>query len=132
MANDTSGRPAKLPTGLSGGGLPAQVTEIERRLGADEPPPWPVNAELSVVGKPTPRLDGRLKVTGAARYTADVRLPGMLYARTVVSVHPHARIVSIDTSEAERHPLVRAVHVLDHLMGAAQLRDKSQELPSKF
>jgi xanthine dehydrogenase YagR molybdenum-binding subunit len=104
----------------------ADVRDVERTVPVDEPPPLPVNAQLRVIGKRTPRLDGRAKVTGAARYTADIRLPGMLFARVVRSPHPHARIRSVDTSAAERHPGVRAVHVLDHIRGSASLRDKSE------
>lgn len=55
------------------------------------------------------RLDGPLKVTGRARYTADLRLPGLLRARFLLSPHPHARIVSIDTTAARRVPGVHAV-----------------------
>ena len=80
-------RMVRVRTGIVG----AKVEEIEREVCADEPPPLGLNAELSVLGKRTPRVDGRLKVTGAARYTADVRLPGMLFARMVTSSHPHAR-----------------------------------------
>ena len=58
-------------------------------------------------------------VTGAARYTVDVRLPGMLFARILRSPHPHARILSIDTSAAERHSGVRAVHVVTENSRAA-------------
>ena len=54
-------------------------------------------------------------VTGAARYTVDVRLPGMLFARILRSPHPHARIL-FDTSAAERHSGVRAVHVVTEIM----------------
>lgn len=120
----------RLPAGrvFPGG---AELTDVERAIPPDEPPPWPVNKDLAVVGKPAPRLDGPLKVTGAARYTADVRLPGMLHARVVRSPHPHAKVLSIDTSAAERHPGVRAVHVLEHLRDSAVLRDPRQELPSK-
>lgn len=121
-------RTEQLPSGIVG----ATMTEVERDVPFDEPPPLPLNAKLSVIGKPTPRIDGRLKVTGAARYTADVRLPGMLYACLVTSPHPHARVRSIDTSAAERHPAVRAVHVLDRVLGNAELRDKSKELPAKY
>jgi xanthine dehydrogenase YagR molybdenum-binding subunit len=110
----------------------AKVEEIEREVSADEPPPLGLNSELSVVGKRTPRVDGRLKVTGAAKYTADVRLPGMLFARMVTSPHPHARILSIDTSAAVSHPNVRAVHILERVRDVAELRDKSKELPSKY
>lgn len=122
---------ARLPTGIVHPGG-SEVKETERGVPEGEAPPWPVNAQLSVVGKRTPRLDGPLKVTGAATYTADVRLPGMLHARVVRSPHPHARVRSIDVSAAERHPGVRAVHVLEHLRGSAVLRDPSKELPSRY
>ncbi|HWE26796.1 MAG TPA: molybdopterin-dependent oxidoreductase [Polyangia bacterium] len=84
----------------------------------DEPPLWPTSDKLKTVGKPQPRLDGTLKVTGRARYTADVRLPRMLFARRVTSPHPHARVVSIDVSAAERLPGVKAVHVVERNEGA--------------
>ncbi|HEY8041020.1 MAG TPA: xanthine dehydrogenase family protein molybdopterin-binding subunit [Polyangiaceae bacterium] len=118
----------KVPVGIAGDGL----TEIERTISADEPPPLPPNVMLASIGKPTARLDGRLKVTGAARYTSDVRLPGMLFARIVRSPHAHARILAIDTGAAERVPGVRAVQIVEHLLGSAQLRDPSKELPSSF
>ncbi|HBY96818.1 MAG TPA: dehydrogenase [Chloroflexi bacterium] len=66
-------------------------------------------AELNVVGKPAPRKDGYAKVTGTATFFADVQLPGMLEAKLLLSPHPHARIVSIDTSKAEALPGVYAV-----------------------
>jgi CO/xanthine dehydrogenase Mo-binding subunit len=66
-------------------------------------------SEYAVVGRPLPRVDARDKVTGAARYTADVRLPGMLRGKILRSPHPHARIVRLDTTRAERLPGVRAV-----------------------
>ncbi len=65
--------------------------------------------DYAVVGKPLPRVDAREKVTGAARYTADVRLPGMLHARILRSPLAHARIVRVDTSRAERLKGVHAV-----------------------
>lgn len=55
------------------------------------------------------RLEGADKVTGRARYAADVRLPGLLYARIVRSPYPHARIRRVDASGAERIPGVHAV-----------------------
>jgi xanthine dehydrogenase YagR molybdenum-binding subunit len=109
--------------GVVGHGLEPIAHAVPR----DEPPPWPPNSELSVVGRGTPRLDARAKVTGAARYTFDVQLPNMLHARCAVSSMPHARIKSIDTSAAERYPGVRAVHVLERVLGIAQLRNSAQE-----
>jgi len=62
-----------------------------------------------VIGQPIPRIDNTGKVTGEARYTADVLLPGTLWAKTLRSPYSHARIVRIDTSRAEKAPGVRAV-----------------------
>jgi CO/xanthine dehydrogenase Mo-binding subunit len=64
---------------------------------------------LSVVGKSVPRVDARDKVTGCAEYVSDMELPGMLHAKVLRSAYAHARILSIDTSEAEKLPGVRAV-----------------------
>ena len=64
---------------------------------------------LRVVGTRPVRHDGVDKVTGRARYAADINLPGMLYGKILRSPHAHARIVSIDTSKAEALPGVRAV-----------------------
>jgi xanthine dehydrogenase YagR molybdenum-binding subunit len=102
-------------------------TDSHARVPDDEPPPWPHNASLQVVGQPTARLDGRAKVTGEARYTADVRRPGMLFARRLASPHARAHVKSIDTSAAEKLPGVRAVHVLDHLREGARLRNPTGE-----
>ena len=58
--------------------------------------------ELSVVGKNVIRLDARTKVLGKDEYCADIKLPGMLHAKVLGSPHPHAKILSIDTSAAEK------------------------------
>ena len=57
------------------------------------------------------RLDGPDKVTGRAKYTFDIKRPGMLYGRIVRSPHPHARVVSVDLSAAQRAPGVKAALV---------------------
>ena len=72
-------------------------------------PAWDAETALTIVGQPHPRLEGREKVTGRARYASDVRLPGQLYARVLRSPHPHARVRGIDISQAERAPGVHAV-----------------------
>ena len=59
--------------------------------------------------EPEYRVEGPLKVTGAARYTADVLMPGMLWLAYTRSPRPHARIVAIDTSAARQVPGVHAV-----------------------
>jgi xanthine dehydrogenase molybdenum-binding subunit len=65
--------------------------------------------EFSIVGKSTPRIDAYERVTGQAQYTGDIQLPGMLYARVLRSPLPHAKILSIDTSKAEKLQGVKAV-----------------------
>ena len=62
-----------------------------------------------VIGKPLPRVDGVERVTGKARYAADVLIPGTLFGATLKSPHAHARIVRIDTAAARRLPGVHAV-----------------------
>jgi 4-hydroxybenzoyl-CoA reductase subunit alpha len=65
--------------------------------------------EFSVIGKPVPMVDGAAKVTGKGLYTDDLRLPGMLFSRILRSTYPHAKILKLDTSRAERIPGVMAV-----------------------
>jgi CO/xanthine dehydrogenase Mo-binding subunit len=65
--------------------------------------------ELAVIGKPIPKADAGEKVLGRAEYIHDFSLPNMLYARILYADRPHARILSIDTSVAEKLPGVKAV-----------------------
>ena len=65
--------------------------------------------QYKVIGTRPIRHDGLDKVTGRAVYGADVKLPGMIWGAILRSPHPHARINSIDTSEAEAMEGVRAV-----------------------
>jgi xanthine dehydrogenase YagR molybdenum-binding subunit len=64
---------------------------------------------MNAIGEPLSRSDGRLKVTGGARYTADIALAGAAHAAIVHSTIASGRIVSIDTSVAERAPGVLVV-----------------------
>ena len=114
-------------------GIPQNgLQQKQREVPLDEPPPLPANSELTYIGKPTQRYDGSAKAMGKGKYTADIQLPGMLYARMVDATIPHGRIVSIDTSEAEKLPGVRAVHVIEHVYGVAELRDPKLETPSRY
>ncbi|MCG6893640.1 MAG: xanthine dehydrogenase family protein molybdopterin-binding subunit [Desulfobacteraceae bacterium] len=63
----------------------------------------------SIIGKDVPRNDAVAKATGAAAYTDDMKLPGMLHGKLLRSPLPHARIRRIDTSRAERLPGVKCV-----------------------
>jgi carbon-monoxide dehydrogenase large subunit len=62
-----------------------------------------------VVGKPTPRVEGQLKVTGKALYSADLTLPDSLWGKCLRSPIPYGRIKRIDTSKAMTVPGVKAV-----------------------
>ena len=64
---------------------------------------------LTIVGMSVPRVGLADKVRGEIRYTADLKLPGMLYGKVVRSPHAHARIVRIATARAEAMPGVCAV-----------------------
>lgn len=77
-----------------------------------------------VIGTRPIRPDGVDKVTGRAVYGADVQLPRLAHGKVVRSPHAHARILSIDTSEAERMPGVLAVCTAEDLplvTGSARL-----------
>ncbi len=94
-------------------GYHEHFSTITRSVPDDEPPPWDAATPLNVVGKPVPRVDARDKVTGKAKYTRDIRLPGMLYGVIVRSPYAAAEIRSVDTAAAEKMPGVHAVYVLD-------------------
>ena len=64
---------------------------------------------LNVAGTSVVRRDLEVKLTGEARYTADLKLPGMLHGAILRSPHPHANVLRIDASEALRLPGVHAV-----------------------
>jgi len=97
------------------GAPPAGAAPAQGRGGPPAPPsalalkyPWP--AKPTLIGTRVKRIDGPDKVTGRAKYTYDIVRPGMLYGKIVRSSLPHARIVSIDTSEAQRAPGVKVVY----------------------
>jgi len=105
MAKPPSLRTQTYPSGIASVGLGT----IARQVSPEEPPPLPPNGELAVIGKSFPRPNGRAKVTGAVRFTVDIALPGMLFARVLRSPLPHAVVRSIDLEAAARQPGVRAV-----------------------
>src|SRR5437867_11946440 len=88
--------------------IEGEVHEETVVVDGDEPQPWEDGREFAIVGRPINRVDGRERVTGAAKYTYDMHPPGTLYAAVLRCPQPHARIVSVDTSEAERLLGVRA------------------------
>ena len=73
---------------------------------------WPDAEHRNLIGKRIPRVDAPAKVSGQAKYTYDVHRPDMLFGKVVRCPYAHARIVSIDTSAAEKMPGVTAVYVV--------------------
>jgi xanthine dehydrogenase YagR molybdenum-binding subunit len=77
-----------------------------------------VNTETekrTVVGKPTNRIEGPLKVTGTAKYSSDHQFPGMVYAVPVGATISNGTVKSIDTSAAKKMPGVIAIYHKDNL-----------------
>ena len=70
---------------------------------------YAADATLTAIGKPTTRVDGPQRVTGRARYTQDIALPGMLHVRILRSPYPRARVRKVDASRALALPGVRGV-----------------------
>jgi xanthine dehydrogenase YagR molybdenum-binding subunit len=73
---------------------------------------WPDAEHRTLIGKRTTRVDSPVKVSGQAKYTYDVHRPGMLYGKVLRCPYAHAKVVSIETSAAEKIPGVKAVHIV--------------------
>ncbi len=86
---------------------------LEVHPAAGDLKPWDNESRLRTVKGRHVRLEAPLKVTGRARYTSDVRLPGMLWAKMVRAPIPAGYIVRIETAKAERLPGVKAVWTTD-------------------
>ena len=84
-------------------------------------------AETKLVGQNYETPDIRAKVTGRARYSEDFRAPGMLFARLLLSPYAHAKVRSIDTSEAAALPGVKAILLPEDVPGPKdQVNDMGQ------
>jgi xanthine dehydrogenase YagR molybdenum-binding subunit len=75
-------------------------------------PSWPEAKDRRLIGQRISRLDGPAKASGRAKYTYDLKPPGMLWARMLRCPHAHARIKVLDVSAAKSMPGVRAVRVI--------------------
>ena len=84
----------------------------EVAISPGDPAPWDPSTKFTIVGTRVPRLDGRAKTTGEARYSIDVRLPGMLYGRILRCPFAAATVQSIDLSDAQKMKGVKAVLAL--------------------
>jgi xanthine dehydrogenase YagR molybdenum-binding subunit len=84
-----------------------EVSPIE--IEAPEEKEIPTWEETTIIGKKIPRVDSYERVSGCAKFSSDINLPGMLYAKVLRSPHPHADIIDIDISKAESLPGVKGV-----------------------
>src|SRR5215470_10871159 len=73
---------------------------------------WPDREHRTVIGTRVTRVDSPTKVSGRAKHTYDVHRPGLLYGRVLRCPYAHAKVVSIDTSAAEKMPGVKAVQIV--------------------
>lgn len=73
---------------------------------------WPPMDKRRVMGKPYERVDGLEKSSGKAKYSQDIKLPGLLYGMLLTSPYAHAKVRSIDISEAQKMPGVKAVSII--------------------
>jgi xanthine dehydrogenase YagR molybdenum-binding subunit len=108
-------KPAEVPTVTytvkAGHASNPQTLEVHAAQG--DLKPWDLDSKLRVVKGRQPRLEGKYKVTGRAKYTFDISMPGMLWGKMVRSPVPAGQIVKIDTSKAEALPGVKAVWTSD-------------------
>ena len=113
---------------------PGAAPAGQGRGGAPQPPPpaarvadkykWP--AKPTLINTSVKRLDAPDKVSGRAKYTYDINRPGMLYGKIIRSPLAHARIVSIDTSEAEKAPGFKGVVI--HKMPGTEVLFQGDEV----
>lgn len=88
-------------------------------------------SEFKIVGKPHSRVDAVQKVTGEAKYAGDMKFPGMLFARIVRPPSYGAKLLSADTSEAEKMDGIKVVKDNDLVAVLHESRDKADQAISK-
>ncbi len=103
----------------------ARGKRIERYL--DVKPTPEDHTKFTLISKPLYRVDSKQKVTGEAKYTADIKLPGMVYARILRPPSHGAKLTSADTSEAEKMPGVQVVKDGDFIAVLHENHDKADE-----
>jgi len=106
-SKEPKGTDSEGPTAAEG----PHASDADRTRPTDARGPRTAHADgpFAVVGTHVRRVDAPDKATGRAKYAGDLRLPGMLWGKILVSPHPHAKIISIDVGEAEKLPGVKAV-----------------------
>jgi xanthine dehydrogenase YagR molybdenum-binding subunit len=93
-----------VPDDMTGG----QVAEVNLPASANPNSPYAWPTERKILSTRVNRIDGPQKVSGRAKYSYDIKRPGLLYGRVLRSPHPHARITAIDLAPALKMPGVKA------------------------
>jgi isoquinoline 1-oxidoreductase len=118
-------RDTKNPENKISYGELAKGKQIERYL--DVKPSPEDYTKFSCVGKPLLRRDSLLKVTGEAKYTGDLKLPGMVFARILRPPSHGAKLISADVTEAEKIEKVKVVRDGDFIAVVSENLDKADE-----
>ena len=108
----------------------AKGKRIERFL--SEKPSVEDYTKFTFVGKSYNRLDSKLKVTGEAKYTGDIKLPGMVFARVLRPPSHGAKLTTADTSEAEKVEGIKVVRDGDLIAVLHENRQKADEAVVKI
>lgn len=96
----------------------SEQLEIERpKLMVEGSVPPKLRRDFTIIGRSFNRIDALEKVTGKAKYAGDFKSQGTLYAKILRSPYAHARIVSIDTTKAQKLPGVKAILTKDNPQG---------------
>ena len=85
---------------------------------------------MSSLGQDFARVDGPAKLRGWAQFTADIEMPGMVYAKVLRSTYTHARLLRVDASKAAKLPGVVAVLTRDDLKGMNSLFRSGSQRPA--
>lgn len=111
-------------------GFPGKTKQITVQAPDNSPDIWGVDTPFRVVGTDVRRLDGVAKVTGKAKFTYDVKLPGMLYGHIVRSAHPAAIVKAINVDAARAMPGVKAIVTAfeEAQIGEKQMRFAGEEI----
>ncbi|MFO1052876.1 MAG: xanthine dehydrogenase family protein molybdopterin-binding subunit [Planctomycetota bacterium] len=99
-----SHEPQKVVLGYAG-----KEQEVEVDVPQGDAPPWDLRTRFAQVGGTQDRIDAIAKVTGRAKYTYDINLPGLLYGAIARSPQPQAKLTALDLDAAAKMPGVRAV-----------------------
>ncbi len=89
-------------------------------------------SEFKIIGRPETRRDADLKVTGEAKYAGDIQIPGMLYAKILRPPAHGAKLISADTSEAEKVKDVKVIRDGDFIAVLHKYPDVAEDALSKI